>query len=54
MLVYLGFRFEWIYGIAAVVTVFHDTLITVGAFSLTEYRYYSDGDRGHSHPDWLL
>ena len=34
MLVYLGFRFEWIYGIAAVVTVFHDTLITVGAFSL--------------------
>jgi preprotein translocase subunit SecF len=36
MLVYLGFRFEWIYGIAAVVTVFHDTLITVGAFSLTK------------------
>ena len=35
MLVYLGFRFEWIYGVAAVVTVFHDTLITVGAFSLT-------------------
>ncbi|HKH98365.1 MAG TPA: protein translocase subunit SecF [Candidatus Sulfotelmatobacter sp.] len=36
MLVYLGFRFEWIYGVAAVVTVFHDTLITVGAFSLTK------------------
>jgi preprotein translocase subunit SecF len=36
MLVYLGFRFEWIYGIAAVITVFHDTLITVGAFSLTK------------------
>jgi len=36
MLVYLGFRFEWIYGIAAVVTVFHDTLITVGVFSLTK------------------
>jgi preprotein translocase subunit SecF len=34
MLVYLAFRFEWIYGVAAVVTVFHDTLITVGAFSL--------------------
>jgi preprotein translocase subunit SecF len=34
MLIYLGFRFEWIYGIAAVVTVFHDTLITVGFFSL--------------------
>jgi preprotein translocase subunit SecF len=35
MLVYLWVRFEWIYGVAAVVTVFHDTLITVGAFSLT-------------------
>jgi preprotein translocase subunit SecF len=35
MLIYLAFRFEWIYGVAAVVTVFHDTLITLGAFSLT-------------------
>lgn len=35
MLIYLAFRFEWIYGVAAVITVFHDTLITVGAFSLT-------------------
>jgi len=34
MLVYLAVRFEWIYGVAAVITVFHDTLITVGAFSL--------------------
>ena len=37
MLIYLGLRFEWIYGVAAVVTVFHDTLITVGAFSLRDY-----------------
>ena len=35
MLVYLWFRFELIYGLAAVVAVFHDTLITIGAFSLT-------------------
>jgi len=34
MLVYLWFRFELFYGVAAVVAVFHDTLITVGAFSL--------------------
>jgi preprotein translocase subunit SecF len=34
MLIYLALRFEWIYGVAAVVTVFHDTLITVGFFSL--------------------
>jgi preprotein translocase subunit SecF len=35
MLVYLWFRFELIYGVAAVAAVFHDTLITIGAFSLT-------------------
>jgi preprotein translocase subunit SecF len=35
MLVYIAFRFEWIYGVAAVVAVFHDTIITVGLFSLT-------------------
>ena len=34
MLVYIAFRFEWIYGVAAVVAVFHDTIITVGLFSL--------------------
>ena len=35
MLIYLWWRFELIYGVAAVVAVFHDTLITIGAFSLT-------------------
>jgi preprotein translocase subunit SecF len=34
MLVYIAFRFEWIYGVAAVLAVFHDTLITLGVFSL--------------------
>jgi preprotein translocase subunit SecF len=34
MLVYVAFRFEWIYGVAAVIAVFHDTIITVGLFSL--------------------
>ena len=29
-----AFRFEWIYGAAAVIAVFHDTLITIGLFSL--------------------
>jgi preprotein translocase subunit SecF len=35
MLVYLWFRFQLIYGVAAVVACFHDTLITVGFFALT-------------------
>ncbi len=36
MLIYLWFRFELIYGVAAVVAVFHDTIITIGAFSLRD------------------
>jgi preprotein translocase subunit SecF len=34
MLVYIAFRFEWVYGAAAVIAVFHDVLITLGFFSL--------------------
>lgn len=34
MLVYIAFRFEWIYGVAAVLAVFHDTIITIGLFSI--------------------
>ena len=31
---YIWFRFEWIYGVGAVIAVFHDTIITIGLFSL--------------------
>ncbi len=34
MLIYIAFRFEWIYGVAAVLAVFHDTIVTVGLFSI--------------------
>jgi preprotein translocase subunit SecF len=34
MLIYIAFRFEWDYGVAAVAAVFHDVFITVGFFSL--------------------
>jgi preprotein translocase subunit SecF len=33
MLVYIALRFEWIAGVAAIVSLVHDTLITVGVFS---------------------
>lgn len=36
MLLYIAFRFEWIYGLAAVVAVFHDVLITLGMFSIAK------------------
>jgi preprotein translocase subunit SecF len=38
MLVYIAFRFEWVYGAAAVVAVVHDVLITLGFFSLLNYE----------------
>jgi preprotein translocase subunit SecF len=34
MLIYIWFRFELIYGVAAVVATFHDVIITLGIFSL--------------------
>jgi preprotein translocase subunit SecF len=34
MLVYIAFRFETVYGVAAVLAVFHDTIITIGLFSI--------------------
>ncbi|HJQ23732.1 MAG TPA: protein translocase subunit SecF [Blastocatellia bacterium] len=38
MLVYIAFRFEWIYGVAAVLAVFHDVMITLGIFSLFQWE----------------
>jgi preprotein translocase subunit SecF len=38
MLVYIAFRFEWVYGAAAVLAVFHDVLITLGFFSLFRFE----------------
>jgi preprotein translocase subunit SecF len=36
MLIYIGFRFKPIYGVAAVFAVLHDVIITVGLFALTQ------------------
>ncbi len=38
MLVYIAFRFEWVYGAAAVLAVVHDVLITLGFFTLFGYE----------------
>jgi preprotein translocase subunit SecF len=34
MLIYIWYRFELVYGVAAVIATFHDVLITIGIFSL--------------------
>ena len=38
ILIYIALRFEWIYGAAAVFAVFHDTLVTLGLFSVFNYE----------------
>src|SRR5689334_10230964 len=34
ILIYIAIRFEWTYGAAAVIAVFHDVLVTLGFFSI--------------------
>lgn len=36
MLLYIAFRFEWIYGVAAVLATFHDVIIAVGFLSIVD------------------
>jgi len=38
MLVYIGLRFQFIYGVAATVAVFHDVLVTLGLLSIFNYE----------------
>ena len=38
ILVYIAMRFEWTYGAAAVIAVFHDVLITLGFFSIFQWE----------------
>ena len=47
MLVYIWFRFEWIYGAGAVIAVFHDTLITIGIFSILNKENQPNGNCPH-------
>jgi preprotein translocase subunit SecF len=35
MLIYIGIRFKFAYGVAAILTLTHDVLVTIGIFSLT-------------------
>jgi preprotein translocase subunit SecF len=38
ILMYIAFRFEWTYGAAAVIAVFHDVLVTLGFFSIFQWE----------------
>jgi preprotein translocase subunit SecF len=37
--VYIWFRFEWQFGVGALITLFHDVAMTIGFFSLTQLEF---------------
>jgi preprotein translocase SecF subunit len=39
VLIYIWFRFEWQFGAGAVAALFHDVLLTIGVFSLTQIEF---------------
>lgn len=39
ILIYIWFRFEWQFGIAAILALMHDLLITLGVFSLLDMEF---------------
>ncbi len=41
MLIYITFRFEWTFGLAAIIALFHDVVIVCGLFSLFQWEVNS-------------
>lgn len=39
VMVYLGFRFQWKFGVGAIVGLFHDVIITLGVFSYFQLTF---------------
>jgi preprotein translocase SecF subunit len=39
MLIYIWFRFEWQFGLGAVLALFHDVILTLGLFSVTRLEF---------------
>jgi len=39
VLAYIWFRFEWQFGLGAVFALFHDVILTIGVFSLTQIEF---------------
>lgn len=39
ILVYLGFRFQWKFGVGAIIGLFHDVIVTLGVISLFQIQF---------------
>jgi len=54
MLVYIAFRFEWVYGAAAVLAVFHDVSHHIRFVSIFHFEISLTVIAAHSKLWWLL
>ena len=39
IMIYIGMRFEWRFAIAAIASEFHDTILTVGFYAITQHEF---------------
>jgi len=39
IMIYIGIRFEWRFAIAAIASEFHDTILTVGFYAITQHEF---------------
>jgi preprotein translocase subunit SecF len=39
IMIYIGLRFEWRFAIAAIASEFHDTILTVGFYAITQHEF---------------
>lgn len=39
ILLYIGLRFEFLYGVGAIIALIHDVIITLGFFSITQLQF---------------
>jgi preprotein translocase subunit SecF len=39
IMIYIGVRFEWRFAIAAIASEFHDTILTIGFYALTQHEF---------------
>lgn len=39
ILIYLGFRFQWKFGVGAIVALFHDVIVTLGVFAWFQIQF---------------
>ena len=53
MLLFIAFRFEWTYGAAAVIAVFHTVLVTLGLFAIFQWEINPYRHRGAADAGWL-